>query len=154
MPSSQPSVYYGNPFSTREDAIAYLNEYLYWSIGKFFTVLYYSGNRSNNSSDVCAIVAVGIKNASECGPMGAQDSDVWTNKFYPNGASGPEFYIIVKDSGQNEQSSTSDNIVADVNLTNTKVNINNNQYVVANQEGEEQEIPDPFKFRKLNYDKY
>lgn len=149
MPTSQPSVYYETPFENREFAIGYLNSYTKWSIGKFFTVLYHK-NDQNTSSDICAIVAVGIKNAAQCGPMGEYSADVWENEFYPAGACGPEFYTIVKDSGEDESSGGGggDNI----DLNDTVVNVNGDAYTVANQEGKDQTIPDPFAFREMSYD--
>ena len=150
MPTSQPSAYNGTLFPTRESAIEYLNNYTKWSIGKFFTVLYRK-NDQNTSSNVCVIVAVGIKNASECGPMGQYSADVWENKFYPSGAYGPEFYTIIKDSGEDESSFGGD--IVDVNLNETEVTVNGDTYIVANQEGKNQSIPDPFAFRKIPYEK-
>lgn len=149
MPASQLSVYYETPFENRAAAINYLEQYTKWSIGKFFTVLYHK-NDQNTSSDVCAIVAVGIKNADECGPMGQYSADVWENKFYPSGACGPEFYTIVKDSGADESSGGD---IVDVNLNETEVTVNGDTYKVANQEGKNQSIPDPFAFRKIPYEK-
>lgn len=149
MPTSQPSVYYQTPFQNRTAAINYLNNYTKWSIGKFFTVLYHKGNQ-NTSTDVRAIVAVGIKNATECGPMGQYSADVWENKFYPSGACGAEFYTIVKDSGEDDSSAGGGG--GDVDLNDTVVNVNGNAYTVANQEGEDQIIPDPFTFREMSYE--
>ena len=95
MPTSQNSVYYSIPFNNKTEAINYLNSRTNWSIGMFCTVLY--KNFNNNQTDMEVLVAVGIKNTADCGPTGDPSADKWENKYYPQGAHGPEFYKIMFD---------------------------------------------------------
>ena len=143
MPTSPNSVSYNTPFNNRNEAINYLNSRTNWSIGMFCTVLYL--NTNNNQTDVEALVAVGIKNTADCGPTGENSVDKWENKYYPNGAYGPEFYKIMFDSN----TSSSGGKGGDVDLYTTLVNISGSSYEVSNEDGD-QVISDPLTFLNLN----
>ncbi len=143
MPASGSPVYLNIPCSSREEAIQVFNNYTHWSIGKFYTVLY--KHTSNNRTDVHALVAVGIKNASECGVAGISSEDAWENKYYPNGAKGPEFWRMISDTGADAGTSgggDSDELYI------TAVHENGVVYEVANTGGD-RIITDPFEVREL-----
>ena len=127
------------PFQDRQSAINWLNNRDNWSIGCFYTVLYL------DNDEVEAIVAIGIKNTSECGPTGAYSSSLWRNKYYPNGAHGSEFYKIISDTGMIGFSNRYDGTIE---LYTTVVNMNDSSYSVANEDNN-QIISDPLRFLDL-----
>ena len=71
-----------SPYSTRQAAMNALDAFTGHRIGQIITLLYHSGV-NENLHDVHALVAVGVKNANECGAVGQPDADKWNDKFYP-----------------------------------------------------------------------
>lgn len=96
-----------------------------WVKGNRFGILYRDWN-----NDVQIILAVGIKDASECGPHGIANEDEWINTYYEHisDVHGKIFYRIVGDSGYNNTSNNYDN----ESLYTTTININKAKYEVLN----------------------
>lgn len=151
------------PYNRREDAIAALNAFEGHRIGQQITLLYRNSEVENNISDVHCLIAMGIKNANECGASGAYSPDRWENKYYPNGPHGTEFYRIIADSAErNEQGYIIDREVPPSgdpdpqeiinSLSTTKVDMVGNQYTVLNPVRQEEQVEDPFQFKRLNGD--
>lgn len=144
MPTNQNSVSSNTRYDSRDEAIAYLDSRENWSIGMFCTVLYTSGN--DNQGDVDVLVAVGVKDSSECGPAGEPSADDWQNKYYPDKVCGREFYKIMYDSGETTPSGDTG---SDVTLYTTNINMGGTSYEVSNEDGD-QNVTDPLQFLNLN----
>lgn len=146
-----------HPYASREDAIAALDTFKGHRIGQLITLLY-RVEEEDEKRDVECIVAVGIKNASECGPDGAESTDRWENKHYPNGPCGREFYRIIADSQERDEwgyirevehggegEPEVDHVCGVTHITTV-----GNQHDVCNPTGVERTIEDPFVFKALD----
>ena len=131
----------------RGSAINILNGYTEWEIGKFFTILYVQSAYPGDQDYVKVIVAVGIKNASECGIMGTPDSnDIWRNKYYPNQVAGPEFYRIIKDTGTTDPTPPAPTPGYDLHETTFKIT---GTEVTVSNERQDEVVEDPFEFLEI-----
>lgn len=158
-----------SPYGSRDEAMEALDNFTQHRIGQIITLLYRIPpdiRPDRNLHDVHVLVAVGIKNANECGTSGTQNPDRWDNKYYPeddypNGPCGREFYRIISDTTERD-----DNGVLDPNpydpgqggdyhcepLHNTTVTTVNKTHVVKNPYDHDITLEDPFIFKPLDED--
>ena len=145
------------PYADRDAAVKALNAFTGHRIGMIITLLYRKKEEDeDNKTDVQALVAIGVKDADECGPAGAYSPDRWENKHYPNGTKGEEFYKILFDSGadggEGGGGGGGDDLLEDFGIT--TLHVGGQTTEVVNFEGEDIDVPDPMVFRSLNADTY
>ena len=153
-----------NPYASREDAMHALDAFTGHRIGQIITLLYHTGEADENLHDVHALVAVGVKNANECGAAGTENQDRWDNKYYseddyPDGPHGREFYRIISDTAERDidgviipsdyQPSQGGGCHCEP-LGNTFVTTVGKEHVVKNPYGHDVELEDPFLFKPLD----
>lgn len=151
------------PYPSRQDAMNALDTFTAHRIGQIITLLYHT-NQDENLHDVHALMAVGIKNANECGVDGIYNPDRWDNKYYPsdtypNGPCGREFYRIISDTGERDIDGVI--IPSDYEpgqgggchcepLHNTTITTVNKTHVVKNPYNADIVLEDPFVFKPLD----
>lgn len=150
------------PYENREMAMVALKQFTGHRIGQLITLLYRVDPQSENEKgDVHALLAVGIKNANECGASGLQSSDKWENKHYEDSPCGSEFFRIVGDSGERDidgyiipsdhegqGTPSADEILSTMGVN--YITVNGHEYNSISHDYDDKIVDDPFEFKSLN----